>query len=169
MTSSPSESSPPLSPKSPTMNSTTQFPEPSTFRFSPAPRVSRFACKLPKRARSISWLFGWLATSVLEAVEPETTTGPGQLAMSGPVIRFALVVTSLPGKLAISLWPPFAVVVVVVIIIIILVSNRFPSWRFAIAPGKLAFLADRVREQPSERVTRRFVRKRKKKVCESGA
>jgi len=34
-----------------------------------------------------------------------TTTGPGQLAMSGPVIRFALVVTSLLGKLAISSWP----------------------------------------------------------------
>lgn len=45
-------------------------------------------------------------TAILEAMEPETTTGPGQLAMSGPVIRFALVVTSLLGKLAISSWPP---------------------------------------------------------------
>lgn len=32
-------------------------------------------------------------------------TGPGQLAMSGPVIRFALVVTSLLRKLAISSRP----------------------------------------------------------------
>lgn len=96
----------------------------------------------------VVWLVGWLAGNLATGGRgsPETTTGPGQLAMSGPVIRFALVVTSLPGKLAISLWPPFAVAVVVV-----LVSNRFPSWRFAVA-GKLAFLAGRMREQASERV-----------------
>ncbi|KAL0102084.1 hypothetical protein PUN28_018554 [Cardiocondyla obscurior] len=42
--------------------------------------------------------------------------------MSGSVIRFALVVTSLLSKLAISSWPPPPP----------LVSDRFPSVRFAI-------------------------------------
>lgn len=68
---------------------------------------------------------------LVEAMEPETTTGPGQLAMSGPVIRFALVVTSLLGKLAISSWPPPPSSPLVV-------SNRFPSWRFAVATKPLS-------------------------------
>lgn len=51
--------------------------------------------------------------------------------MSGPVIRFALVVTSLLGKLAISSWPPPSSSPLVV-------PNRFPSWRFAVATKPLS-------------------------------
>lgn len=37
-------------------------------------------------------------TGNLDTPQMTTATGPGRLAMSGPVIRFALVVTSLLGK-----------------------------------------------------------------------
>ncbi|KYN39697.1 Zinc finger protein jing like protein, partial [Trachymyrmex septentrionalis] len=63
--------------------------------------------------------------------------GPGRLAMSGPVIRFALVVTSLLGKLAISSWPP------------LVVSNRFPSWRSAVATKAVCFWTESVRPPDS--------------------
>lgn len=89
----------------------------SFLYISPAPR---FAWKLPKRV------------VVPRYWKPWNPKRRGQLAMSGPVIRFALVVTSLHGKLAISSWPPPPSSPLVV------VSNRFPSWRFAVAAEPLS-------------------------------
>ncbi|KYN09405.1 Zinc finger protein jing like protein [Trachymyrmex cornetzi] len=69
-----------------------------------------------------------------------TAPGPGRLAMSGPVIRFALVVTLLLGKLAISSWPP------------LVVSNRFPSWRSAVATKAVSSWTESDRPPDSSRL-----------------
>lgn len=87
-------------------------------------------CRFPRASICLEITETGRRTAILKAMEPETT-GPGQLAMSGPVIRFALVVTSLLGKLAISSWPPPPSSPLVV-------PNRFPSWRFAVATKPLS-------------------------------